>query len=233
MVNCTINLCPFVGKQMLISPSVDCLYLYPTLEMCNISLEANFGNDPEKPFAYDVTKCPGMSYDWNWTEKFEILTVKKTVTSICTGDLIWPKAFHPIHVELSFGRKQFGVPLPQTPTKFGHHLRTPHQLLTLLPTSAIPVPTFLPFPSINPFRKTFAHISNSPLTIEGPIHPTQFKLRHFIPILECNFFYAARCIACRFESPTSFLINLLYGNFERAWSKKRATWAILRIKQWF
>jgi hypothetical protein len=84
------------------------------------------------------------------------------------------------------------------------------------PNPPIPLPTLLPFPSINPFRKTLAHISNSPLTIEGPIHPTQFKLRHFIPILECNFFYAARCIACRFESPTSFLINLLYGNFERA-----------------
>jgi hypothetical protein len=37
---------------MPISPSVDCLY--PTLEMRYVSLEANFGNDPAKPFEYNI-----------------------------------------------------------------------------------------------------------------------------------------------------------------------------------
>jgi hypothetical protein len=31
--------------------------------MCNISVEANFGTDPAKPFEYDIEKCPGMGYD--------------------------------------------------------------------------------------------------------------------------------------------------------------------------
>jgi hypothetical protein len=44
---------PFAGKQMMpIKPSVVCLY--PTIEMRNVSLEANFGNDPIKPFEYNI-----------------------------------------------------------------------------------------------------------------------------------------------------------------------------------
>jgi hypothetical protein len=53
-------MCSFVGKQMPISPSGDCLY--PTLEIRNDSLEANFGNDPAKPFEYDIETCPGLGY---------------------------------------------------------------------------------------------------------------------------------------------------------------------------
>jgi hypothetical protein len=26
------------------------------------SIEANFGNDPAKPFSYDIKKCPGMVF---------------------------------------------------------------------------------------------------------------------------------------------------------------------------
>jgi hypothetical protein len=48
---------------MSISLSVDCLYLYPTLEMRKVSVEANFGNDPAKPFAYNIEECPGMGFD--------------------------------------------------------------------------------------------------------------------------------------------------------------------------
>jgi hypothetical protein len=58
-----IKLCPFIGKPIPISigPSVDCLY--PTVHMCNVSAEANFGTDPAKPFEYNIGKCPGMGYD--------------------------------------------------------------------------------------------------------------------------------------------------------------------------
>jgi hypothetical protein len=45
---------------MPISPSVD--FLYPSVEMCCVSLEVNFGNDPAKPFAYNIEECPGMGY---------------------------------------------------------------------------------------------------------------------------------------------------------------------------
>jgi hypothetical protein len=47
-----LKLCYFAGKQMPISPSVNCLY--PTLEMWYVSVEANFGNDPAKPFQYNI-----------------------------------------------------------------------------------------------------------------------------------------------------------------------------------
>jgi hypothetical protein len=53
----------FTGEHIPISPSVD--YLYPTLEMHNVSLLANFGTDPDKPFCYDIEKCPGMGYKRN------------------------------------------------------------------------------------------------------------------------------------------------------------------------
>jgi hypothetical protein len=60
VVNCQLKLCSFAGKQMPISPSVD--FLYPTLEMRYVSLEVNFGNNPDKPFAYNIEKCPRMGY---------------------------------------------------------------------------------------------------------------------------------------------------------------------------
>jgi hypothetical protein len=31
-------------------------------------MEANFGNDPAKPFAYNIEECPGMGFDWNWND---------------------------------------------------------------------------------------------------------------------------------------------------------------------
>jgi hypothetical protein len=47
---------------MPISPSaVDCLY--PAVEIRSVSVEANFGNDSAKPFAYNIGECPGMNYD--------------------------------------------------------------------------------------------------------------------------------------------------------------------------
>jgi hypothetical protein len=56
-----IELCSFAGKKMPISPSL--AFLYPTIEISHVSVEANFGNDPAKPFAYSIEKCPGMGYD--------------------------------------------------------------------------------------------------------------------------------------------------------------------------
>jgi hypothetical protein len=56
-----VKKCQFAGKQMPISPSMDCLYA--TLELCHASMEANFGNDPAKPFAYNIEECPGMGFD--------------------------------------------------------------------------------------------------------------------------------------------------------------------------
>jgi hypothetical protein len=35
-------------------------------------MEANFGTDSAKPFEYDIHKCPGLVFEWNydwWTEK--------------------------------------------------------------------------------------------------------------------------------------------------------------------
>jgi hypothetical protein len=40
-------------------------YLFPTVTFDgNVpSIEANFGNDKDEPFAYDIKKCPGMELD--------------------------------------------------------------------------------------------------------------------------------------------------------------------------
>jgi hypothetical protein len=46
-------------RQFPISPSVD--RLFPTVTMCGMSLNANFGDNPTKnPFVFDIKKCPGM-----------------------------------------------------------------------------------------------------------------------------------------------------------------------------
>jgi hypothetical protein len=38
--------------------------LHPTLGVTeNVSLEANFGDDPAKQFKYDVNKCPGLVFE--------------------------------------------------------------------------------------------------------------------------------------------------------------------------
>jgi hypothetical protein len=41
-------------------------YLFPTVTLWDemSSIEANFGDNPAKPFAYDIQKCPGMGLEW-------------------------------------------------------------------------------------------------------------------------------------------------------------------------
>jgi hypothetical protein len=52
----------FTGKQIkIIHPGVNCLYPTATLWE-NESLEANFGDDPEKPFKYDIEKFAGLIF---------------------------------------------------------------------------------------------------------------------------------------------------------------------------
>jgi hypothetical protein len=49
----------FIGRQIPISTSVD--RLYPAIEMLYMmSSEANFGDDPAKPFKFDVKNFPGL-----------------------------------------------------------------------------------------------------------------------------------------------------------------------------
>jgi hypothetical protein len=51
------------GHQFPINPTVD--YLIPTVTLLDdMSLEANFGDNPAKPFEYDIKKCPGMGLEW-------------------------------------------------------------------------------------------------------------------------------------------------------------------------
>jgi hypothetical protein len=52
----------FTGKLIEISPSVD--LLIPTVNLRDVSVEANFGDDQRaKPFRYDIDKCPGLVLD--------------------------------------------------------------------------------------------------------------------------------------------------------------------------
>jgi hypothetical protein len=49
----------FAGRKIPITPTVD--RLFPTVKMFeNMSLEANFGDDPVTPFEYDIKNCPGL-----------------------------------------------------------------------------------------------------------------------------------------------------------------------------
>jgi hypothetical protein len=49
----------FTDKQIPINPSVDFLYL--SVYMFDISLEVNFGDDPARPFLFDIERtCPGL-----------------------------------------------------------------------------------------------------------------------------------------------------------------------------
>jgi hypothetical protein len=49
----------FTDQQILINPSVD--FLYPSIYMFDVSLEANFGDDPARPFIFDIEgTCPGL-----------------------------------------------------------------------------------------------------------------------------------------------------------------------------
>jgi hypothetical protein len=47
-----------LGKQIPINPSVS--RLFPTVRMQEWYTEANFGDDPAKPFEYDVKNFPGL-----------------------------------------------------------------------------------------------------------------------------------------------------------------------------
>jgi hypothetical protein len=41
-------------------------HLFPTVTLlydAAYSIEANFGNDKDKPFEYDIKNCPGMELD--------------------------------------------------------------------------------------------------------------------------------------------------------------------------
>jgi hypothetical protein len=54
----------FKGHQIPINPSVD-EHLFPvvTLHSHAPSIEANFGDDKDIPFEYDIKKCPGMGLE--------------------------------------------------------------------------------------------------------------------------------------------------------------------------
>jgi hypothetical protein len=54
---------PFTGKQIPISPSVH--HLFPAVIFLENepTLEANFGDNKDKPFQYDIKKCPGLGLD--------------------------------------------------------------------------------------------------------------------------------------------------------------------------
>jgi hypothetical protein len=52
----------YSDRQFPIEPTVD--HLVPTVTMWDMSMEANFGDNPAKPFEYDIKKCPGMGLEW-------------------------------------------------------------------------------------------------------------------------------------------------------------------------
>jgi hypothetical protein len=54
----------FTGKQIPIrSPPFFDLF-FPTVNLKDVSVEANFGDDQQaKPFKYDIDKCPGLVLD--------------------------------------------------------------------------------------------------------------------------------------------------------------------------
>jgi hypothetical protein len=57
----------FKGRQIPIGPLVDD-HLFPTatLLICGPDdIETNFGNDKDRPFEYDIKKCPGMGLALN------------------------------------------------------------------------------------------------------------------------------------------------------------------------
>jgi hypothetical protein len=55
----------FLGKRILITPSVD--RLFPEISIFGsqnvLTFVTNFGNDKDKPFQYDINNCPGMELD--------------------------------------------------------------------------------------------------------------------------------------------------------------------------
>jgi hypothetical protein len=53
----------FIGKQIPINPSVDRLFPAVSIFENAPPFEANFGDDKDKPFQYDIKNCPGMELD--------------------------------------------------------------------------------------------------------------------------------------------------------------------------
>jgi hypothetical protein len=56
----------FVGQQIPITPLplVDRLVPEVSIFQNVMTLEANFGDDMDKPFQYDIKNCPGMGMEW-------------------------------------------------------------------------------------------------------------------------------------------------------------------------
>jgi hypothetical protein len=55
------DLVKFTGKQIPVNSTVK--LLYPTVTMPGMaSVEANFGDNPAKPFCYAIEKCPGLVF---------------------------------------------------------------------------------------------------------------------------------------------------------------------------
>jgi hypothetical protein len=50
----------FAGKKIPISPTVDRLFPAVTMLPEVSYIEANFGDDPAKPFEYDIKNCLGL-----------------------------------------------------------------------------------------------------------------------------------------------------------------------------
>jgi hypothetical protein len=50
----------FIGRKFPIAPTVD--HLFPTVQLFLLKLNTNFGDDPAKPFSYDIKKCPGLKF---------------------------------------------------------------------------------------------------------------------------------------------------------------------------
>jgi hypothetical protein len=56
-----------LGKQIPISPSVP--VLFPTIRLWEFYVEANFGDDPAKPFEFDTKNFPGLGLASIWEER--------------------------------------------------------------------------------------------------------------------------------------------------------------------
>jgi hypothetical protein len=52
----------FIGKPIPIIPPGE--LLFPTIRIfANMCLEGNFGDNPSKPFAFDLKKCPALKFE--------------------------------------------------------------------------------------------------------------------------------------------------------------------------
>jgi hypothetical protein len=51
----------FTGKPISIEQREK--QLVPVVHIFNVSLEANFGQDPGRPFKFDMDKCPELAFE--------------------------------------------------------------------------------------------------------------------------------------------------------------------------